>query len=786
MIGTLDRKLLRDLWRLKTQYAAIALVLACGVAMTVMAFATLDALKDARQAYYERTRFADIFVSLRRAPEREQRPLAAIDGVARVTTRVVESGLVDVPGKTRPAQGFLISLPGEDDLNRILLSKGRLPEATRPTEAVVLESFLEANDLPIGTHLNVLVRGRLLSLTIVGAARSPEYVLAMAPGTLVPDPSSFAVFWMDGRALAAAADLEDSFNSAVLTLAAGADPSAVQAALKRELARYGVTDAILRKDQTSDAYLDAEFDQLTTIGLMLPPIFLLVAAFLVQSVLSRQFETERTQIGLLKAFGFTDREVASHYARHAAATGLLGFVAGTLLGLWLASGMMGLYERFYRLPDMAFAVSWLAIAGSAAAVAVTVALAVWRPLSKAVSIPPAVAMAPPVPAAYRRGVFDVLGIAGALDALSQIVLRSLERWPARAAMTCLGLALSLASLVATVFVFDSFDQMVSRGFFEANRWQMSVTLAEPQPIRALAPILAAPGVVGADGTRSVAAELSAGPRSKRVALTGLPSDAAFTRPLTPDGEAMELPAQGLVLSAGLARRLGVEPGDALQVSVLERRRPQLTMRVAALSEDLTGFAVHLRLDALNRIMGEPELVSTVNLLVEEDARAGLYELLKRTPMVLGVENRDVAVASFKQQMAEGFLVTMMIYVGFAAAIAFGVAYNTARIALSERGRDLAGLRVLGFTAGETAYVLLAELGILTLLSLPLGAFLGYWGAAYFASAFSTEFYSVPLVVSTRTYAISVAVVVATVVLSALVVAWRIRQLDLVDVLKTRE
>ncbi|WP_169738494.1 ABC transporter permease [Afifella pfennigii] len=779
-------KFLRDLWRLKTQYAAIAMVLACGVAMTVMAFSALNALSEAREAYYAETRFADVFVNLRRAPMRAARPLAAIDGVATVDVRIEEAGLVDIPGRARPATGRLVSLTDGDSLNRVLLTEGRRPDPDRPTEAIALESFLEANDMRLGTTLNVLVRGRLLPLRIVGAGRSPEYVLAAEPGSLVPDPSAYAVFWVDEKALAAASDLEDSFNSAALTLTAAADPPAVQAAVKRELAPYGVTDAILRADQPSHAYLEAEFEQLFTIGLVLPPIFLLVAGFLVQSVLARQFETERTQIGLMKAFGFTNAEVGAHYARHAAATGTLGLVSGVFFGLWLASAIMGLYAEFYRLPDVAFALSWPAIGGATLAVAIAVAIGVWRPLARVVAIPPAVAMSPPAPAVYRRGLLDRLGLATVLDALSQIVLRTLERWPARAAMTAFGLALALASLVATVFFFDSIDRMVARAFFEANRWQMSVTLAEPQPLRALAPITALPGVIAAEGTRTVAAEISAGAKSKRIGLIGLPQEAVLTVPLDPSGEPMGLPANGVIISTGLAKRLGVEPGERVRLSVLERSRPQVTLRVGALSEELTGLTAFIGLEELSRLMGEPPLVSTLNLLVAEDRRDGLYALLKRTPLVVGVEDRDQAVTAFTEELAEGIFVTMFFYVGFAAAIAFGVAYNTARIALSERSRDLASLRVLGFTTGETAYVLLAELGLLTLAALPVGAILGYWGAAYFSSAFSTEFYSVPLVVSSQTYGISVAVVVVTVALSALVVAWRIRRLDLVGVLKTRE
>ncbi|MEO8112742.1 MAG: ABC transporter permease, partial [Phenylobacterium sp.] len=330
----LDRKLARDLWRMKWQVMAVALLIACGVSVAVMSFSAQRALANAQQAFYSQTRFADAFANAKRAPLSVARRLADIDGVTAVDVRILESGLMDVPGLARPAIARIISLPVDDSraLNRLHLVRGRMPDPARTDQAVALKTFMDAAHVRLGDRLTAVIGGRAFSFTVVGAALSPEYVYAPSAESFMPDDAHQGVFWAPRPAVEQAAGMTGAFNTAALRLAPGASLPAVLARVDRLLAPYGGRAAYGRKDQASHAFLDAELKELSTSASILPPVFLIVAAGLVHLVITRMVETEREQIGLLKAFGYGDAQAALPYLKLAAVIGLAGALAGGLAG----------------------------------------------------------------------------------------------------------------------------------------------------------------------------------------------------------------------------------------------------------------------------------------------------------------------------------------------------------------------------------------------------------------------------------------------------------------------
>jgi len=781
----LTAKLLRDLRRATAQYAAIALVMACGIAVTVMAFSTVESLAEARDRYYTASRFAEVFATLRRAPAAVIRGLEAIDGVQQADGRVVEGALIDLPTLDRPAAGSIVSLPDDPatGLNRIVLRAGRLPERGRASEVLVLESFFQANGLSLGDRVEAILGGRLLGLTIVGTALSPEYILTMPPGGVVPDARRFAVLWMRQDALAQAADLDGAVNAIALDLAPGASVPAVIDQVSRRLAPYGVLDVIGREDQPSHAFLEGEFTQLRALGSVIPPIFLGVAAFLLSSVLRRQIELERGQIGLLKAFGFTNREVATHYAGHAVVIGIVGVAAGAAAGALFAQGLNGIYTEFYRFPAIQdrFSLGGL-LFGTVIGVGASLG-GVWAALRSAVRLTPAVAMAPAAPEVYRHSGLD---LGRYVDAPTQMILRNLGRRPGRALMTLAGLALSMALLVGTSFVWDSVRLLADQAFFRAQRWQVNVTFAEPMPERSWRWLARLPGVLAAEPSLSIPVRLLHGARAERTGITGLPVDSELLRVTCPAGDPVPLPPRGLVLSRALAAKLAAGPGDRVRVEVLDRGRPVLDLPVVGVSNTWLGLSAHMQLDALQRLLGEDGVVGAVSLLADSDRLAALYRVLRRLPRVAALDDRDDTVRRFNDQLTRSLRTTMTFYVGFAAVVAFGVAYNAARVSLSERARDLATMRVMGFSRGESVYVLVGELGLLVLAAIPLGCLLGYGIAWFFTTALSTDLYRFPLVVTPRTYGFAALVTVVVTAASALFVGRQVGRLDLLAVLKTRE
>jgi len=787
-VRALDRKLLRDLWHMRGQAVAIALVVACGVATVVTSRVGYESLRESQAGYYAAYRFADVFAALERAPESLRAALAAIPGVAAVETRIVAQVTLDVPGLAEAATGRLVSIPAirVPILNDVHLRRGRWIEPGRPDEVIASEAFADANRLEVGDRLGAVLRGRWQSLHIVGIGISPEYVYEIQGTNLFPDNKRFGVLWMSRDALGPAFDLDGAFNDVSLQLAPGARELDVIDRADRLLDRYGGLGAYGRKDQISHSFLSDEIRQNRVFGTIMPAIFLGVAAFLLHIVLARLVATQREQIAVLKAFGYSSLDVGMHYLELALVCVLAGSLLGAVLGLWWASEINRMYGEFYRFPLLRYAPGATVVAigvGVSAAAAFAGALSAVR---RVVALPPAEAMRPEPPASFRAGGLERTRLMRLLPASLRMIWRNLTRRPGRAALSVLGMALAVAILIVGYYFVDAIDYLGTFQFRGVQREDVTVLFHDPRPARTRYELRALPGVSRAEPFRVVPARLRYEHSQRRVALFGLEPGSELRRILDADGGVVPVPREGAVLTAKLAEILGVRAGDELQIEVLEQGRPVRTVRVAGVANELIGLNAYMDAGALHRLMREGDSISGAFLRVDAAATATLNAELKRMPAVAGATTRLAALQGFEETLARSLDVFTTVLVTFAAVIAAAMVYNAARIALSERGRELASLRVLGFTRGEVSVLLLGEQAILTALAIPLGFAIGYRLCAALASAYQWEFFRLPLVVSTRTYGFAVAVVLASALGSALAVRRRIDRLDLVAVLKTRE
>lgn len=784
----LNRKLLRDLWGMKTQALAIALVMASGVATFVMSRSTVSSLRDARERYYQRNRFADVFAQLKRAPNSLGARLAEIPGVAAVQTRVVVEVTLDVPGLAEPAIGRLVSIPDRPgrELNALHLRRGRYPEPGRAGEVLVNEAFAAAHGFQPGDSVHAVINGRRQTLHFTGVALSPEYIYQVRPSELIPDDRRFGVFWMRHAELAPAHGMEGAFNDLALTLLRGASVPEVLRRLDLLLEPYGGTGAYARADQLSHKRVADELTQLRAMASLPPFIFLSVTAFLLHVVISRLIQTQREQIAVLKAFGYTSREVGAHYLKLVLGMVGVGVILGTGVGAWLGRGLAHVYARYFRFPELTFRLDAGDVVLAVLLAAGASLLGVWSALRRATRLPPAEAMRPEPPADYHPTLLERAGLQRFFSQVARMVFRHLERNPIRAALSTLGVALAIAILILGSFVRDVVDHAMDFQFFQMQRHDMSVVFVEPGSSTTLHELGALPGVLAAEGFRSVPVRIRLRHRARRLAVTGLPPTQRLFRVLDAGMRPMAPPAGGLVLSRKLAEVLEARLGDRVTVEVLEGRRPVREVEVCGLLDDFVGTSAYMDLDALNRLMNEGATLSGAFLAT--DARAGdaIYARLKASPRVAGVSVRAATVATFKALMGENLLRMRLINMTFAGIIAFGVVYNAARIALSERGRELATLRVIGFTRAEISWVLLGELGVLTVAAILPGLVLGHGLAALATAALETETNRFPLVINPATYGFAVVAVLAAALVSSLMVRRRLDRLDLIAVLKAAD
>ena len=782
------RMLWRDVWHLRSQVIAAALVTACGVAAFLSMRATCESLQSARDDYYRAFRFADVFARLKRAPAGLATTIAWIDGVAEARARIVIEVAIDVPGLDEPAAGRLVSIPERPApmLNDLALRAGRYVQPHSGDEVIVSEAFAVANGLSPGDSLAAVINGRWRRLSIVGVALSPEYIYEVGPGALFPDNRRFGVMWMGEEELAGAYDMEGAFNDIVLRLTPGASEADVIERLDRLLARYGGLGAQGRADQLSHRFISDEIAQNRITSTFVPGIFLGVAAFLLHIVLSRLTAIQRGEIGLLKAFGYTNRQVGLHYLKLALATVGIGLASGGALGVVTDRWLTALYRDYYRFPHLDLTVSprvWsltLLIAVSAAA------LGALGAVLGAVRLPPAVAMRPQPPASFRAGFFEHVGLTSRLSSSTRMIVRSIARRPVKSILTAVGIACAIGILVVGRFGLDAMKYMMRVQFQVVRRDDATVIFNQPESGEVRHALARLPGVLAVEPFRAVPALLRYEHRSKRVEITGLPADAELHQLVDASLRPARLPEEGVLLTRKLGELLRVAPGRSLAIEVLEGSRPTLTVQVAGLVDEPIGIGAYMDLRALNRLMREERSISGACLKTDPLQSRSLYGELKRMPSIAGVAFRDAALRSFDQILDRSMRQVTWIEIIFACVIAFGVVYNGARIQLSERGNELASLRVLGFTRREVTWLLLGEQGLLTLMAVPLGLALGAWIAFVLVRRLDTELYRIPLVLDGGTFAFSVLVVTIAAMVSGLLVARRIDRLDLVAVLKTRE
>ncbi len=785
---SLNRKLIRDLYHMRGQALAICLVLACGVATFVMSFCTIDSLHLTEETFFDRYRFADVFVQLKRAPQSLLEQLRELPGVAQVETRIVVEVTLDVPGLLDPAVGRLNSVPDRNEplLNKLYLRRGRYIEPERPGEVLVHEGFAQSHDLVPGNTLSAVINGKKQHLTIVGIVLSPEYVYPVRPGEFIPDNKRYGVFWMGYTQLAAAFDMQGAFNNVVCSLLPGAIEADVIKQLDRLTNNYGGTGAYGRVDQPSYRFISNEMTQLRTMASLPPFIFLTVSAFLLHVVLSRLIGIQREQIATLKAFGYSSWEIGWHFFKLVLLLVIIGTMLGVGMGAWLGYSLTQVYTHFFRFPIFYFDLPlWVVLAGFSVSL-VAAGLGTTMAVRSAVTLPVAEAMRPESPMVFRTTWLERLGLQRLFSPALRIVLRNLERQPMKTAMGCLGIAMSIAIVVMGHCARDAVNEMMDLAFKTAQRQDITVTFVEPTTSRVIHDLKHLPGVIVAEPFRAVPARLRFGHHSRRLAILGLIEDRRLFRLLDQRAHEIDLPEDGLVVSAKLAEIFSCQLGDWIEVEILEGERPTRNVQLVGLIDDFTEPAAYMRKTAIHRLLREGESQSGAFLRVDADQQDQLYRELKQIPRIASINLKRMMVDTFQQLMDENLLRMIFFNVFFASVIAFGVVYNSARISLSERSRELATLRVMGFTRGEISAMFLGELGIITVLAIPVGLLLGYALAWMMMLALNTETQRFPLVIHSSTYALAVTITVVATCISGLVVRRRLDRLDLVAVLKARE
>ena len=784
---TLDIKLVRELRRHWVQVTSIALVMACGT-MTIMGLrSTLVSIRAARDSYFAEYRFGDVFAHLQRAPSPIGPRIATIPGVAASATRITRDIRLDVPRLPEPAIGHVVSIDDvhRPSLNDLQIRRGRWISAGHDDEVLISERFAELNQLSPGDSLDAVVNGRWERLHIVGIAISPEFVVESGGGFFI-DNRRFGIVWMGRDALETVFDMKGAFNDVVVRLTPGANPTAVIDELDRLLRPWGGAGAYDRSEQPAARVLDDEFAQLRTNATLYPMFFLIVAAFLLNVVLSRLVASQRDEIAALKAFGYSHREVGRHYLGFGIAAVLLGAVIGIPLGLWMGARFTNLYTDYFRFPTLPAIVDWSAAAFAVAVSGGFAMLGALGGVRRVMALTPAEALRPESPAKFRPLLVERLGLGRIVTPSARMVLRNLERRPLRTGATVIGIGLAVALLASGRFPYDAFDRLMAVEFGMAQRYDAIATFVGDRPAIGARELSHVDGVLGVAPFRATGVRVTRGVVSRSLSIMGLEPSSGLYRLVGANGEYFTIPERGAIMTLGLATLLSVNVGDTIAVELVEHANQERAIVVVGLVDAMMGQSIFMSRRALNDLLREEDEASGVHLAIAPGREADVVARLKDYPAITAVVSRATTIDHIREQIRQSMVFVLTLIIVSAGVIAMGVVYNSARIALSERGRELASLRVLGFTTNEVAGMLLGEQAAIMVVGLPFGVAVGALFNYALARSFDRERFHFPFVVALGSQMFAIAITVLAGALAGVVIRRRVRKLDMVSALRTRE
>jgi len=788
------RKLWRDLLGRKGALLAVLAIVAVGVGVFVAMAGVYRDLDDARAAYYRDYRLADFSVSMKRAPAWAIEHVAQMPNVRAVRGRVNLGVRVDLPHLDEPISGTAISMPEHPApvLNDILLRQGTWFSGRDGREVILNDAFAHANGLAPGSRIRVVLLDQQHDLLVVGTAMSPEFVYLIAPGAgLAPDPARFGVLYMPERFLQESCDLDGAYNQ-LIGLAHDSSRTALDNTLRlieERLDPYGVTDSTPVEEQPSVRFLADELRGIRVGATIMPALFLVVAALVLNVLMGRLVVQQRSVVGTLKALGYSSGAVLRHYLAFGLMVGLAGGLAGVVLGHVLQGGMVVMYREFFALPSIdAHLYPEVLLGGMAVSVGFALA-GTLRGVRYAARLAPAQAMRPPPPERGGKVLPErIPALWRPLPFRWKMMLRAVFRNPFRSSVCVLASVIATALIVATVTTVDALDYLMEYEFEQVSHQDITVALRDARGIRAVPEVESLPAVTGAEAELSTVCDLTRGPYRKRVGVTGLVRGGRLHTPLDATGRPIVAPQEGLVLSRKLAAVLDVRPGDTVGLRPLIGERREVRAPVVATVDSFLGLSAYADATYLSRLLGE-SWVANVLLVSTEPGSEGqrrLYAALKERPSVIGVGERTRAITKLNETLNQTLWISLFFLVLFAGLIAFGSVLNAALVSLNERQREVGTLRVLGYTPRQIGRIFSGESWLLNGTGIGLGLVAGVGLTHLLSMAYDTELYRFPVVIYPSRLAISAALMCLFVGMAQLILFRLIRKLPWLDVLKVKE
>lgn len=788
----LNRKLVREMTHSAGLLLLVASIIAVGITCYVALQSAYHNLDLARRRYYRQCRMADFWIDLKKMPVAELDALYRVDGVSEVQTRIQSLATVDLPDKIVPINAQVISLPDrrEPVLNDIVLRRGDYFGQRRRNEVIVSDKFAIANGISPGSTIHLLLNNRRQELIVVGTAISSEYTYLVSPGSLVPDPEHFGVFYVKRSFAEDVFDSEAAANQIVGRLApeSRARAGEVLQELETVLEPYGVFAATKLEFQMSHQFLNNEIEGLGGIAKVLPVIFLAVAALVLNVLITRMALRQRVVIGTFKAIGYGDRQIFFHFLKYGLCVGIAGGLLGSLLGYLASAGMTHVYRWFFEFPDLRSGFFWYT---HAVGVAVSIVCAIAGSFYGArtmLKLEPAAAMRPEAPKA-GGAIWIELVLAGLWRYFSagwRMALRGLFRHRLRTMTGMFSAMMGSGLLVSGLMMTEAQSFLIDFQFFRLVRSDVDVTFESERGIDALTDVRQMPGVDYAEPQFNVACTFVNGPYRRKLGITGLRRNPRLTVPYDERGNRIVLPTSGIVVTRRLAEVMRLSPGDRVWLIPVKAQRRPVQVTVARIADSYLGLAAYAEIEFLSGLVGESLALTGVQIQVNPRRRAALFQQLKHTPGVEGVQSRNDMIQKLQETLLQNQYVFIGVLVGFAGVIFFASIVNASMVNLAERQREVATFCALGYTRWQVGAIFLRESLLTSLPGTVLGLPVGYGLTWLTAVSYNNDIVRIPVVTAPWIFATALAAAIGFALAAHSVVQWTLIRLNLLEALQVKE
>ena len=783
------RKMFRDILENKVAYIACAIVIAIGLMTYTSMSIAKDGLFNAKDHFYQEYSFADGFAKVKAIPITRVQALEEIDGIDVVSGRLVKDVRVLMPDTKENVYLRLISLhaPEGNELNGIKLEKGAFP-ATNQQQVLVADKFYEAHKLQIGNKINVIIEGKQVELAVSGTGMSPEYIYALKElQSVASDPSTFEVAYVPYE------DMEQLFNQNGLvneisfTLKPGVAFEDVEQAVKSDLERYELESLYAAKDQLSNAMLTEELKQLERMASSLPVIFLIIAAIILYIMLKRLVESQRGQIGTLKAFGYLRSEILSHYLWYGIFIGIFGGVLGGILGIWVSKYFLQIYQMFFNLPDIGAHTSMKYFYLGIIMAVLFSAVASFQGVRGVISLQPAEAMHPVVPTFVKKTFLEKIpGFWRAFNVQGRMAIRNLLRNKNRSIFTLIGMIFTF-SMMASFFSLSSMSEtMIMDQFTRVQKQDVKLTFVKPMPrsnvIRELNDV---DGIKRVEPFLEIPVSLKFLNHKKDVIALGISDGSELYNVFDKDGNRLEVPKSGMMVSEQVANKLGVQVGDVLQVESIFAKDEKLNVKIEKIIPQYLGANIYMNQDVLLGLLKQGEMMTSALNAIDERAIPSLKDEYRASKYISIIEVRQEMIDKYEELMGSATYALWVMAI-ISIITGFAIVYNSSIISLAERKRELASLRVMGMTPKEVMEVVSVEQWFIGFSGMIAGIPLAFLMSQAMSTSMSNDLYTIPPGTSGNAIVLAFIGTIFAIAVSQVSISRKVKQLDLVAVLKERE